>query len=140
MMSSAKGFAFDEIAGDIRIVNGRMHTENLKLAGPAAHVAINGEVDLAQETQQLVVRVQPSLSSGVSAGAAVLFIANPIVGVAVGAGALLAQKMFNNPIDQLFSYEYRVSGPWAEPVVEKVRGLAPATSPVAESGNGTTGK
>ncbi len=89
----SEGFAFDDITGDFRIDNGQMHTDNLKLAGPAAAVAIKGDIDLAKETQRLDVRVQPALSSSVSAGAAVLFIANPLVGAAVGAGALLAQKM-----------------------------------------------
>ena len=124
----SEGFAFDDIAGDFRIDNGQMRTDNLKLAGPAAAVAIKGDIDLAKETQRLTVRVHPALSSSVSAGAAVLFIANPIVGAAVGAGALLAQKMLNNPIDQLFSYDYRVTGSWADPVVERVGGLAAAAT------------
>ena len=44
-----------------------MHTDDFRLVGPAAAVNIAGDVDLARETQQLKVRVQPSLSSGVSA-------------------------------------------------------------------------
>ena len=71
-------------------------------------------------------RVQPSLSTGVSAGAAALFIANPLVGAAVGAGTLLAQKMLNNPFDQLFSYEYAVTGGWDDPVVARVGAAAAA--------------
>ena len=124
----SEGFAFDDINGDFRIDNGQMHTDNLKLAGPAAAVAIKGDVDLARETQRLAVRVQPALSTGVSAGAAVLFIANPLIGAAVGAGALIAQKFLNNPIDQMFSYEYRVTGSWVDPVVERVGGFGGSTS------------
>jgi uncharacterized protein YhdP len=97
-----------------------MHTDDFRLVGPAAAVSIGGDVDLARETQQLKVRVRPSLSSGVSAGAAALFIANPLLGAAVGAGTLLAQKMLNNPFDQLFSYEYAVAGSWDDPVVTRV--------------------
>ena len=96
--------------------------------GPAAAVNIAGDVDLAQETQHLKVRVQPSLSSGVSAGAAALFIANPLIGAAVGAGALLAQKMLNNPFDQLFSYEYAVTGSWDDPVVARTGAQRPAAA------------
>jgi uncharacterized protein (TIGR02099 family) len=125
----SEGFAFDEITGDFAIENGQMRTDNLKLVGPAAAVAIKGDLDLARETQRLDVRVQPALSSSLSAGAAVLFIANPLVGAAVGAGALLAQKLLNNPIDQMFSYEYRVTGPWADPVVERVNGRVAAAPP-----------
>lgn len=128
----SEGFAFDDITGDFRIDKGQMHTDDLKFAGPAAAVAIKGDVDLAKETQRLSVRVQPSLSSSVSAGAAVLFIANPLVGAAVGAGALLAQKLMNNPIDQLFSYDYRVTGSWVDPVVERVNGRVAAAPPPSE--------
>ena len=67
-------------------------------------------------------RVKPALSSTFSAGAAVLFLANPIVGAAVGAGTLLAQKLFNNPLDQMFSYDYRVTGSWSDPQVERAGG------------------
>ena len=105
------------------------------MVGPAATVVIKGDIELAKETQQLLVRVQPALSSSVSAGAAVLFIANPLVGAAVGAGALLAQQIFNNPLDQMFSYEYRVTGPWADPVVERVNSRVAAMPAVSDSGN-----
>ena len=113
------GFAFDEIAGDVRVSDGVMSTDNLRLVGPAAKVEIAGDVDLAKETQRLAVRVQPSLSASVSAGAALLFIANPIIGAAVGAGSLLAQSMLKDPIEQFFSYQYTVTGRWSDPVVTK---------------------
>ena len=116
----SEGFAFDDINGDFRIQKGLMHTDNLKLEGPAAQVTLTGNIDLARETQQLDVRVKPALSSTFSAGAAVLFLANPIVGAAVGAGTLLAQKLLNNPLDQIFSYDYRVTGSWSDPQVERV--------------------
>jgi uncharacterized protein YhdP len=115
----SEGFAFDTIAGTGRIQNGVLSTDNLKLAGAAAQVAIAGDVDLARETQRLTVRVQPTLSAGVSAGAALLFLANPIVGAAVGAGSLLAQKVLKDPIEQMFSYEYLVTGSWSDPLVTR---------------------
>jgi uncharacterized protein (TIGR02099 family) len=122
----SEGFAFDTVAGEVRMERGIMHTDQFRLVGPSAAVNIAGDVDLAGETQRLKVRVQPSLSSGVSAGAAALFIANPLLGAAVGAGTLLAQKMLNNPFDQLFSYEYAVSGSWEDPVVTRVGAAAAA--------------
>jgi uncharacterized protein YhdP len=115
----SQGFAFDTIAGNVRIDAGVMHTDDLRLVGPAAAVDLAGDVDLAHETQQMQVRVQPSLSTGVSAGAAALFIANPLIGAAVGAGTLIAQKMLNNPFDQLFSYRYSVTGTFDDPVVAR---------------------
>jgi uncharacterized protein YhdP len=125
----SEGFAFDSASGNVRIQNGVMHTDAFRLAGPAASVSIAGDVDLARETQKLQVRVQPALSTSVSAGAAALFLANPLLGAAVGAGTFLAQKMLNNPIEQLFSYEYAVTGAWDDPQVQRVRGAGlPETS------------
>ncbi len=124
----SEGFAFDQIAGDFSIRSGLMSTSNLSLSGPAAQVTLRGDIDLAEETQKLTVRVKPALSTMFSAGAAVLFLANPVVGAAVGAGTLLAQKLLDNPIDQIFSYEYLVTGSWSDPQVERL-----SRTPVAAS-------
>jgi uncharacterized protein YhdP len=124
----SEGFAFDTIAAEVRMQNGVMHTDDFRLVGPAAAVNISGDVDVARETQQLKIRVQPSLSSGVSVGTAALFLANPLIGAAVGAGTLLAQKMLNNPFDQLFSYEYSVTGSFDDPVVARTNARASAAA------------
>ena len=123
----SEGFAFDQINGTVRVERGILTTDNLKLAGPAAKVEISGDADLERETQRLRVRVQPTLSAGVSAGAALLFLANPVVGAVVGAGSLLAQKMLQDPIEQMFSYTYDVSGSWSDPVVTRGGAAAAAT-------------
>ncbi|HUH95530.1 MAG TPA: YhdP family protein [Casimicrobiaceae bacterium] len=127
-----QGFAFDQVTADVRIENGVMKSDNVHIVGPAARVSISGETDIAKETQQLNVRVQPTLSAGVSVGAAVLLLANPIVGAAVGAGSLLAQKALQDPIEQMFSYQYAVSGSWSDPVVERV-GHTAASGPAADA-------
>jgi uncharacterized protein YhdP len=125
----SEGFAFDDINGGFRIEKGTMKTDNLRLDGPAAQVTLTGTIDLAKETQQLDVRVKPALSSMFSAGAAALFIANPVVGAAVGAGTLLAQKLLNHPLDQMFSYDYRVTGSWSDPQVARVGSRAVTAAP-----------
>jgi len=128
----SEGFAFDTIAADVQMQSGVMHTDAFRLMGPAAAVNISGDIDVAHETQKLKIRVQPSLSSGVSVGTAALFLANPLVGAAIGAGTLLAQKMLNNPFDKLFSYEYSVTGSFDDPVVARTNAATAATA--AQSG------
>jgi uncharacterized protein YhdP len=125
----SEGFAFDTIDGSARIQEGIMSTDNLRMVGPAATVNISGTVDLVKETEKLRVRVQPALATSVSAGAAALFIANPLIGAAVGAGTLLAQKVLKDPIEQLFSYEYAVTGGWSDPVVERASNRTAAAVP-----------
>ncbi|MGQ0751199.1 MAG: YhdP family protein [Betaproteobacteria bacterium] len=118
----SEGFAFDQIQGDVSIERGIASTANFRIQGPAARVAMSGEVDLVRETQKLNVRVVPSLSDGVSIAGALL--GGPVAGVAT----ILAQKILKDPLDQIFSYEYSVTGTWAEPQVSKVDRAGPATS------------
>lgn len=131
------GFAFDDIAGDFRIQKGLMQTSNLKLDGPAAVVTITGDIDLSRETTGLDVRVKPALSTTFSAGAAVLFLANPIIGAAVGAGTLLAQKLLDDPLGQIFSYDYRVTGSWSDPHVERAGAKSLSSSAATTPGVST---
>jgi len=129
----SEGFAFDSIDGNVKIAKGVMSTQDLSIVGPAARVRITGEADLAKETQQLAVRVQPALSTMFSAGtmgaAMLLAAANPLVAAAVGAGTFLAQKVMKDPIEQMFSYEYSVTGSWSDPQVVRTGARAPAPAP-----------
>ncbi|HSD53557.1 MAG TPA: AsmA-like C-terminal region-containing protein, partial [Burkholderiales bacterium] len=111
----SEGFAFDQINGTAAIAKGLARTEDLKMVGPAATVAITGEADLARETQDLAVRVVPVVGDSVAAAAAVALL-NPIVGV----GALLAQRLLKDPIGQMLAFQYRITGPWDDPQVERV--------------------
>jgi uncharacterized protein YhdP len=76
-------------------------------------VAMRGQVDLARETQNLMVRVTPSLSGGIA-------IAGAIVNPAIGVAAFLAQKALKDPFSQIASFEYSVTGSWADPVIARV--------------------
>ncbi len=123
------GFAFDRLHGTADIVAGVMRTEDLTMAGPAATVAMNGRADLARETQDLHVRVVPVVGDSAAVGVALL---NPII----GAGIFLAQRLLRDPIGQLFSFEYHITGGWDDPKVKKVRApKAAETTPEAPAGN-----
>jgi uncharacterized protein YhdP len=109
----SEGLAFDEIVGAVKVVKGVASTDNLRITGPAARIAMNGQVDLAKETQALRVKVNPQLSDTVSVAGAL--IGGPVAGVA----AFLAQKLLKDPLDQIASYEYDVTGSWSDPQVTK---------------------
>jgi uncharacterized protein YhdP len=111
----SEGFAFDIITGTAGIDKGVLHTQDFAMVGPSAQVAMQGTIDLAQETQALRVRVVPSMGDSLSVAGLVL-LAHPITGVAT----LLAQRLFKDPLGQVFAYEYAISGTWTDPRVEKV--------------------
>jgi uncharacterized protein (TIGR02099 family) len=109
----SEGFQFDSITGNAQLVNGLLLTNDMKLTGAAAKVTMTGQVDLNRETQELKVRILPAIGDNVSL---LSFAAGPVVGV----GVLLANKILRDPLDKMVSFEYNVSGSWADPKLEKV--------------------
>ncbi|MFP5461812.1 MAG: YhdP family protein, partial [Gammaproteobacteria bacterium] len=121
----AEGFAFDEISGGVGISAGVARTEDLVMRGVQARVNIHGSADLEEETQALEVEVRPELNAGL-ASLAYGAMVNPVIGL----GSFVAQMALRAPIQQIFSYEYEITGPWADPkVVEKRRRVEPAPLP-----------
>jgi len=116
----SEGFAFNAIDGEFLVTKGVAKTENLHISGPAANILMNGAIDLAAETQNLQVQIQPAVSDSVSVGT---MLVHPAVGAAVWA----AQKLFKDPLGKALAYEYRITGPWADPLVVKSRQLLPAS-------------
>jgi uncharacterized protein YhdP len=72
-----------------------------------------GTVNLAEERQDLRVRVLPQLSTGVA-------IAGAMVNPAVGLAALIAQRVLGDPVEQIAAVEYKVTGTWTEPHLERI--------------------
>jgi uncharacterized protein YhdP len=110
----SEGFQFDNINGNALIKNGVLDTQDFHIDGSSAKVTLKGSVNMNDETQNMRVRVLPTVGDTVSLGVA--FAAGPAIGV----GTLLLNKVLGNPLDKLVSYEYNVSGTWTEPSVVKV--------------------
>jgi uncharacterized protein (TIGR02099 family) len=110
-----RGFAFDRISCGLEITNGSMATKDFRMSGPSAQVEMSGRVDLVNETQDLRARVEPSV--GESTSLIVAAVINPVWGL----GALLLQKILKNPLGQALSFEYRVTGTWTEPKVDRLK-------------------
>jgi uncharacterized protein (TIGR02099 family) len=115
----SQGFAFDEVLANSTITRGQLRTSDLRMNGPSAKVAMMGELDLVHETQDLEVRVVPSVSDSIALGTAVV---NPVAGLV----AFIVGKALNNPLDRAIGFEYHVSGTWADPTVEKRRRSPPS--------------
>jgi uncharacterized protein YhdP len=109
-----EGFVFDNVTGDLKLGAGVATTNNLRMRGPAAVVLMEGEADIERETQNLRVVVVPEINAG-TASLAYAFI-NP----AIGLGTFLAQYFLSKPIAEASTREFRVTGPWDDPKVERV--------------------
>lgn len=108
------GYAFDDIEATLRIARGVVYSDDFRMRGPAAKVNMSGVADLGQETVQLRVKVIPKLSEGVAVAGALL--GGPIAGV----GALAAQKLLRDPVEEAISQQYMVTGSWQAPDVKRL--------------------
>jgi uncharacterized protein (TIGR02099 family) len=109
----SKGFEFDEISSSGELAGGIMTLKNFRMRGSSAEVAMTGVVDLARETQDVRVRVIPSLGDSAST---VIGLVNPLLAIP----AAIAQKILKNPLGQIFAFDYAVSGGWTDPKVAKL--------------------
>lgn len=118
----SEGFAFDEIDATVHVLDGVARTDDFRMRGVAAQVAIRGEANIPAETQALVVEVRPELNAGL-ASLAYAALANP----ALGLGSFVAQMVLREPLQQMFAFEYDVTGPWDDPQVSRRARPTPPT-------------
>nr|WP_295774642.1 YhdP family protein [Rhodoferax sp.] len=110
----SEGFAFDFFRGDVSIAQGIAHTNNLQMKGVIAAVLMEGQADIAKETQNIKVVVVPEINAG-SASLVATYI-NPIIGLTT----FLAQLILRKPLIEAATYELLVDGTWMDPRVTKV--------------------
>ena len=104
----ADGFAFDSIDGLAELENSNIHSDNFEIKGPAADIFIKGDVNYKDETQDLVVTITPNVTDTMSVAA---LAGGPIV----GAAAFVLQKLLNDPLNEVLTDQYRLTGSWADP-------------------------
>jgi uncharacterized protein (TIGR02099 family) len=111
----AEGFAFDAVRGDVGITQGTAHTSNLQIKGVNALVLLDGEANIARETQKLRAQILPIVDTGTTSLLAGLAL-NP----AVGLTAFVAQWLLKNPLSRASSQEFVIDGSWANPRVTRI--------------------
>ena len=108
------GFAFDFFRGDVTIDHGVARTNNLQMKGVTAAVLMEGQADIAKETQAIKVVVVPEINAG-SASLLASYI-NPLVGLST----FLAQLILRKPLIEAATSEFLIDGTWVEPRITKV--------------------
>lgn len=110
----SEGFAFDYFRGDIAIEQGIAKTGNLQMKGVNAAVLMEGQADIAKETQNLRVVVVPEINAG--SASIIASAINPVVGLST----FLAQLLLRGPLVNAATQEFIVDGSWLDPKVTQV--------------------
>ncbi len=109
-----KGLGFDRIEGDFRLIDGDAYTDNLRLRGPTADIALLGRTGLARRdyAQQALVTAD--------VGMALPAVGGLLAGPGVAAAILVFQELFRQPMRGMGQAAYCVSGPWEAPQVQRL--------------------
>jgi uncharacterized protein YhdP len=124
----SQGFAFDFVRGDVAIDQGIASTNNLQMKGVNAAVLMEGQADIAHETQDLKVVVIPEINAGTAS--LVAGVINP----AIGLGSFLAQMFLREPLMKAATQEFHVDGTWTDPRVTRIERGATATGAAGAAG------
>ncbi len=109
-----QGFGFSNLDGRFTVHDGVANIDAFELKGPSAYINISGQINLAQRTYDQRVQVIPNVSGNLPIVVGVL--GTPLAGAAVW----VTEKLFRRPLGDLTQVNYRVSGPWHEPSVERL--------------------
>jgi len=122
----AKGFSFDEISGSFVIDDGNAYTNDLLVEGPAAKIEISGRIGLVDQDYDELVTVIPYVKTGIPLAGTLA--GGPAVGaILLVAGTLLEGKL--GPLNRIAKKQYSVTGPWEDPVIEKLRAATADAEP-----------
>jgi uncharacterized protein YhdP len=85
------------------------------MKGVNAAVLMEGNANIARETQDLKVVVVPEINAGTASLVATAI--NP----AIGLGTFLAQLILRRPLIEAATQEFHVVGSWADPQIQRVK-------------------
>jgi uncharacterized protein YhdP len=112
---SDKGFNFDVVQGDVRLLKGSIYSDNVKMEAPSAKILIDGQINFTSKELEQRVTVIPEVSATLPlAGAAV-------AGPAGAAVVWVGQKILGDEINKATAFDYQVSGSWESPEIQRVK-------------------
>ncbi|MGB8600170.1 MAG: YhdP family protein, partial [Burkholderiales bacterium] len=119
----SSGFIFDDMAGSFVVDKGLMSTNDFVINGTAAIVTMEGSVNLAQENQNLRVKIIPAASDTVSIATTLL--GGPVAGIV----SYVLQKWLKNPFGEIAAFQYAITGTWDDPQVNKIQQASATQTP-----------
>ncbi|OYY58455.1 MAG: membrane-like protein, partial [Polynucleobacter sp. 24-46-87] len=108
---ATQGTAFTSISSEFEVAQGIAQAKQFTMILDQARVAMSGQINIPQETQDLRITIFPTIDA--TGGSLAAFIINPIVGL----GAVVGQYLITNQINRTMQSDYLVQGSWDKPEV-----------------------
>ncbi|MGV0962633.1 MAG: YhdP family protein [Polynucleobacter sp.] len=108
---ATKGTPFNSINSNFEIAQGIAQTKQFTMILDQARVAMTGQINIPNQTQDLRVTIFPTIDA--TAGSLAAFVINPIIGL----GAVVGQYLITNQINRTLQTDYLIQGSWDNPEV-----------------------
>ncbi|WP_216230057.1 YhdP family protein [Polynucleobacter sp. 78F-HAINBA] len=108
---ATKGTPFNTINSNFEIAQGIAQTKQFTMILDQARVAMTGQINFPNESQDLRVTIFPTIDA--TAGSLAAFVINPIIGL----GAVVGQYLITNQINRTLQTDYLIQGSWENPEV-----------------------
>jgi uncharacterized protein YhdP len=106
------GTPFDLISAKGQLKNGLLLTDDFELLSTLARIAMRGQINLLEETQDLRITLYPRLNMA-STSVAAYFLMTPVIGFSV----LVGQYLFTSGLNRALEADYLIQGNWTDPEV-----------------------
>ena len=118
-----QGFVYDQINVKLFINNGKAIVDYFQVESEESDIEITGYVDLIKRNYNLAANVQPSIADTIPL--ATYLAGGGLAGFGVWAAdkMLFGGEIIGSLFDNVLEFTYVITGPWSEPVIEKLDGV-----------------
>ena len=118
-----QGFVYDRINAKLSINNGKAKVDYFQVESEESDIELTGYVDLIERDYNLAANVQPSIADTIPL--ATYLAGGGLAGFGVWAAdkMLFGGEMIGALFDNVVEVTFVITGPWSEPIIEKLEGV-----------------
>ena len=118
-----QGFVYDRIFVKLLVNNGKAKVDYFQVKSEESDIELTGYVDLIERNYNLAANVQPSIADTIPL--ATYLAGGGLAGFGVWAAdkMLFGGEIIGSLFDNVLEFTYVITGPWSEPVIEKLDGV-----------------
>jgi len=118
-----QGYVYDQINAKLLFNNGVAKVDYFLVESEESDIELTGSVDLIKRDYNLAANVQPSIADTIPL--ATYFAGGGLAGLGVWAAdkVLFGGEVIGGLLDNVVEITFMISGPWSEPIIEKLDGV-----------------
>jgi len=118
-----QGFVYDRINVKLLVNNGKANVDYFQIESEESDIELTGYIDLIERNYNLAANVQPSIADAIPL--ATYLAGGGFAGFGIWAAdkMLFGGEIIGNLFDNVVEVTYVITGPWSEPLIEKLDGV-----------------